>query len=82
MRPKDNQRPTVGHGFVSPGGKSEFDLEADDIKQLLTRLGELCPELKPRLDKGVAPAVDGRGTADASVFPDITPTTATGMDRP
>jgi hypothetical protein len=26
----------------------------------LTRLGELCPELKPRLDKGVAVSIDGR----------------------
>jgi molybdopterin converting factor small subunit len=42
------------------GGTSEFDLEAGDIKELLDRLGEVCPELKPRLDKGVAVAIDGR----------------------
>lgn len=42
------------------GGQSEFEVEADDIKQLLARLGETCPELKPRLDKGVAVSIDGR----------------------
>ena len=42
------------------GGVSEFDLEAGDIKELLDRLGEVCPALKPRLDKGVAVAIDGR----------------------
>jgi len=42
------------------GGQSEFDLDADDIKGLLDQLGELCPELKPRLDQGVAVSIDGR----------------------
>ncbi len=45
---------------AAAGGRSEFDLEADDIRGLLTRLAELCPELKPRLDKGVAVAIDGQ----------------------
>jgi molybdopterin converting factor small subunit len=45
---------------TAAGGTSEFDLEAGDIRELLTRLGELCPELKPRLDEGVAVSIDGR----------------------
>lgn len=45
---------------TAAGGTSEFDLDAGDIRELLTRLGELCPELKPRLDKGVAVSIDGR----------------------
>ncbi len=45
---------------TAAGGTSEFDLEAGDIRELLTRLGELCPELKSRLDKGVAVSIDGR----------------------
>jgi molybdopterin converting factor small subunit len=45
---------------TAAGGTSEFDLEAGDIRELLTRLGEVCPELKPRLDKGVAVSIDGR----------------------
>ena len=47
------------------GGASEFDLEADHIRELLTRLGEACPELKPRLERGVAVAIDGRIYRDA-----------------
>ncbi len=50
---------------AAAGGASEFDLEATDIKGLLTRLGELRPELKPRLDEGVAVAIDGRIYRDA-----------------
>jgi molybdopterin synthase sulfur carrier subunit len=50
---------------TAAGGASEFDLEAKNIKGLLTRLGELCPELKPRLDEGVAVAIDGRIYRDA-----------------
>ncbi len=42
------------------GGRSEFDLEAGHIKELLDGLGALCPELKPRLDQGVAVSIDGR----------------------
>ncbi len=45
---------------TAAGGTSEFDLEAGDIRELLTRLAELCPELKPRLEKGVAVSIDGR----------------------
>ena len=47
------------------GGASEFDVEARDIKELLSRLGEACPELKPRLERGVAVAIDGRIYRDA-----------------
>ena len=45
---------------TAAGGQSEFDVEAGDIKELLERLGEACPELTPRLDKGVAVSIDGR----------------------
>ena len=50
---------------TAAGGTSEFDLEAGDIRELLTRLGEVCPELKPRLDKGVAVSIDGRISRNA-----------------
>jgi molybdopterin converting factor small subunit len=42
------------------GGETEFEVEAETIQQLLDRLGEMCPRLKPVLQKGVAVAVDGR----------------------
>ena len=42
------------------GGETEFEVEAANIQQMLARLGEQVPRLKPVLDKGVAVAVDGR----------------------
>jgi len=42
------------------GGESEFEIEADNIQQLLSRLGDRCPRLKPVLDKGVAVSIDGQ----------------------
>mgnify|MGYP001265688669 CR=1 FL=1 len=41
------------------GGKREFELEAANIRELLTRLGDDHPELKPVLEMGVAVAIDG-----------------------
>jgi molybdopterin converting factor small subunit len=41
------------------GGRTEFEVEARTIRELLTRLGERYPELKPVLDRGVAVAVNG-----------------------
>jgi sulfur-carrier protein len=41
------------------GGVTEFEVEAATIRELLARLGELYPELRPVLDRGVAVAVNG-----------------------
>ena len=38
---------------------TEFEVEAATIRELLTRLGELYPELRGVLDRGVAVAVNG-----------------------
>ena len=54
-----------GHLKSAAGGRSEFELEAANIRELLTRLGEDHPELKPVLDKGVAVAIDGEIYRDA-----------------
>lgn len=42
------------------GGEFEFEVEAANVQQLLTRLGEAHPKLKPVLDKGVTVAIDGQ----------------------
>ena len=42
------------------GGQTEFEIEAANISEMLARLGEQCPALRPVLAKGVAVAVDGR----------------------
>ncbi len=41
------------------GGVTEFDVEASTIREMLTKLGELYPALKPVLDRGVTVAVNG-----------------------
>jgi len=45
---------------AAAGGRSEFEVEAANIHQLLTRLGEQYPKLKPALDRGVAVSIDGQ----------------------
>ncbi len=41
------------------GGVKEFDVEATTIREMLIRLGEQYPQLKPILDRGVTVAVNG-----------------------
>ena len=45
---------------AAAGGRSEFEVEAANIHQLLSRLGQDHPKLKPMLDRGVAVAIDGQ----------------------
>ena len=40
-------------------GATEFDVEAATIRELLAKLGERYPQLKPVLDRGVTVAVNG-----------------------
>ena len=41
------------------GGATEFEVEAATIRELLAKLGELYPQLRPILDRGVTVAVNG-----------------------
>lgn len=41
------------------GGRTRFELEASNIREILTGLGEACPRLKPVLEQGVTVAIDG-----------------------
>jgi molybdopterin converting factor small subunit len=41
------------------GGATEFEVEAATIRELLARLGEFYPQLRPVLDRGVTVAVNG-----------------------
>jgi len=41
------------------GGKAELEIEAANVRELLNRLGEAYPGLKPQLGRGVSVAVDG-----------------------
>ena len=49
----------VGPLMSQAGGTMEFEVEAATIRDLLARLGELYPQLRPVLDRGVTVAVDG-----------------------
>ncbi len=48
-----------GNVQKAAGGVSELEIEAKNIRQLLTGLGKQYPELKPHLDKGVAVSING-----------------------
>lgn len=55
------------------GGRGEFELDVDNVRQLFDRLGELYPELAPHLEEGIAVAIDGAIFQDAlfaSIGPD------------
>lgn len=47
------------------GGRSEFEVEARNIMQLLRGLGKQYPELGPVLERGVAISIDGQLYQDA-----------------
>jgi sulfur-carrier protein len=51
------------------GGKSELELEAANIRQLLGLLGARFPLLEPHLKEGVAVAIDGEIFQDALLEP-------------
>lgn len=51
------------------GGATEFEVEATTIRDLLAKLGELHPELRPVLDRGVAVAVNGTIYSSAFLAP-------------
>lgn len=41
------------------GGQDRFDIDAPNIDQMLRRLGQEAPDLKPVLDQGVTVSIDG-----------------------
>ena len=58
---------------AATGGEAELEIEASNIRELLTRLGEAYPGLKPQLEGGVSVAVDGqiyRDTWFQPILPD------------
>ena len=47
------------------GGQESFEVEAANVRQMLTRLESDHPQLKPLLAKGVAVAINGQIYRDA-----------------
>ena len=58
-------------GSIKPlaGGAGELDVDAKNIRELLTRLGERHPGLQPTLDRGVSISIDGMIYNDAWFHP-------------
>ncbi|MEQ8652853.1 MAG: MoaD/ThiS family protein [Kiloniellales bacterium] len=54
---------------AAAGDQSEVQVEAKNIRQMLDRLGEAHPRLKPQLDRGVSVSVDGQIYRDAWFTP-------------
>ena len=51
------------------GGRTEFEVDAANVRQLIERLGERYPELAPHLEHGIAVAIDGVIYQDALLQP-------------
>jgi molybdopterin converting factor small subunit len=47
------------------GGKDSVDIEASNVRELLTGLGEAYPGLKPQIDRGLSVSIDGKIYRDA-----------------
>ena len=45
---------------AAAGGRAKVEVEAATIHQLLARLGQDHPKLKPLIERGVAVAIDGQ----------------------
>jgi len=45
---------------AAAGGRTQVEVEAATIHQMLSRLGQDHPKLKPMLERGVAVAIDGQ----------------------
>ena len=48
---------------------AELEVEARNVRELMTRLGERYPDLAPHLSEGVAVAIDGEIFQDAWFAP-------------
>ncbi len=48
-------------GSLKPytGGRAQVEIEANNVRDLLARLGETYPGLQPQLKRGVSVAIDG-----------------------
>jgi molybdopterin synthase sulfur carrier subunit len=44
------------------GGEESVEIEAANVRELLTRLGESYPGLKPQIDRGLSVSIDGKST--------------------
>jgi molybdopterin synthase sulfur carrier subunit len=63
------------------GGATELEIEAANVRQMLQRLGERYPELRPHLEQGIAVAIDGVIYQDALLQPIVAGSEVFLIDR-
>lgn len=63
------------------GGRTEFEVDAANVRQLLERLGASHPQLAPHLEHGVAVAIDGVIYQDAWLQPIASASEVVVIDR-
>ena len=51
------------------GGQSEFDVEANTVRRMITELNRRFPGLGHQIDEGMAVAIDGEIYQDAYLAP-------------
>ena len=51
------------------GGQSEFDIEANTVRRMITELDRRFPGLGHQIDEGMAVAIDGEIFQDAYLAP-------------
>ena len=54
---------------AAAGGRIEFEMDAPNVQQLLSRLSAEYPKLKPLFDRGVSVSIDNHMYRDAELQP-------------
>ncbi len=54
---------------VATGGRTEFDIEAANMQEVLARLGRHHPKLKPILERGVSVSINDQFYREPSYQP-------------
>jgi len=54
---------------AAAGGRTEFELDAPNVQQVLARLSKEYPKLKPLFDRGLSVSIDNQIYRDAALQP-------------
>jgi molybdopterin converting factor small subunit len=54
---------------AAAGGRTEFEMDAPDVRALLAKLSAAFPKLKPLFDRGVSVSIDNHIYRDAELQP-------------
>ncbi|MEE8453608.1 MAG: MoaD/ThiS family protein [Limibaculum sp.] len=44
---------------AATGGRAEVEVEANNLRELLDRLAEAYPGIRPQIDRGISVSIDG-----------------------